>query len=381
MIFIKGLLTITRKNYENSNSHVNLSQIIENNLNEEIENNEIEYLESQMGIDIYKLKYYLDQNKGASIPIKEIKQFLKQKLSGEQFRTIFEKYSTLFDKNKERVLGPIDLQNFFKEYQKEEISYLEACQIIIEFNSVKNNIIKKNCIQSFEDLLLSRKAFNKNDINSILSNYNQNIKNSTGELEQLRLYMTLYEFNMMIHSSLLTVYDNNKLNQKLDLDHPLTDYFISSSHNTYLTGHQLLGKSSTKMYSTSLLYNFRMLELDCYEGEGGEIIITHGYTLVDDLFLDDVLIELKETAFINSDLPVILSIENHLRQKYQEIMVEKLKNILEDLYIFPYDLKPDHLPNLRDLRKKFLIKCGGSKLWENEVIPRKEHVKQFNYLI
>jgi len=182
---------------------------------------------------------------------------------------------------------------------------------------------------------------------------------------------------MMLHSSLLTVYDRNKLNQKLDLDHPLTDYFICGSHNTYLTGHQLLGKSSTKMYSTSLLYNFRMVELDCYEGEGDEIIITHGYTLVDDLFLDDVLIELKETAFTNSDLPVILSIENHLGEKYQDIMVEKLKNILKDLYIFPYDLKPDHVPNLRDLRKKFLIKCGGSKLWENENIPIKEHVKQF----
>ena len=189
--------------------------------------------------------------------------------------------------------------------------------------------------------------------------------------------MTLYEFNMMLNSLLLTVYDSTKLRKQLDLDHPLTDYFISSSHNTYLTGHQLLGKSSTTMYSTSLLYNFRMLELDCYEGDGDEIIITHGYTLVDDLTLTDVLMELKDTAFVNSDLPVILSIENHLGEKYQEIMVEKLKNILKDLYIFPSDIKPDHLPSLRDLRKKFLIKCGGKKLWENEIIPPKQHVNQF----
>ena len=377
LLFVKGLLTIARKNYENLNSHVDLSQMIDQNFNGEIDNEELEFLETQTGLDIYKLKYQLDKNRDNSISLRELKDFLKMNLSGEQFRPIFEKYSTLIYNNNERVLGPIDLQNFFKEYQKEEISYLEACQIIIEFNSIKNNIIKKNCIQSFEDLLLSRKSFNKNDINSIVSKHNQNLKNSTTDSDQLRLYMTLYEFNMMLHSLLLTVYDNNKLNQKLDLDHPLTDYFISSSHNTYLTGHQLVGKSSSKMYSTSLLYNFRMVELDCYEGDGNEIIITHGYTLVDDLFLDDVLYELKETAFINSDLPVILSIENHLGEKYQEIMVEKLKNILKDLYIFPFDLKPDHLPNLRDLRNKFLIKCGGSKLWEKEVIPRKEHIKQF----
>ena len=377
LLFVKGLLTIARKNYENLNSHVDLSQIIDQNFNGEIDNDELEFLETQTGIDIYKLKYQLDKNRDNSISLRELKDFLKMNLSGEQFRPIFEKYSTLIYNNNERVLGPIDLQKFFKEYQKEEISYLETCQIIIEFNSIKNNIIKKNCIQSFEDLLLSKKSFNSKDINSIVSKHNQNIKNSTTDSEQLRLYMTLYEFNMMLHSLLLTVYDNNKLNQKLDLDHPLTDYFISSSHNTYLTGHQLVGKSSSKMYSTSLLYNFRMVELDCYEGDGNEIIITHGYTLVDDLFLDDVLIELKETAFINSNLPVILSIENHLGEQYQEIMVEKLKNILKDLYIFPFDLKPDHLPNLRDLRNKFLIKCGGSKLWEKEVIPRKEHIKQF----
>lgn len=119
-----------------------------------------------------------------------------------------------------------------------------------------------------------------------------------------------------------------------------------------------------------------MVELDCYEGESNQIVITHGYTLVDELTLDDVLIELKDTAFINSDLPVILSIENHLGQEYQEIMVERLQTILKDLYIFPSDIKPDHLPNLRDLKKKFLIKCGGSKLWENDIITAKKHVNQ-----
>ena len=37
---------------------------------------------------------------------------------------------------------------------------------------------------------------------------------------------------------------------KIDTSHPLSSYYIASSHNTYLTGHQLHGESSTAMYAT-----------------------------------------------------------------------------------------------------------------------------------
>lgn len=53
----------------------------------------------------------------------------------------------------------------------------------------------------------------------------------------------------------------------LDLSWPLACYFISSSHNTYLSGNQLLSDSTTASYTNVLRRGCRCVEVDVWNGE------------------------------------------------------------------------------------------------------------------
>ncbi|KNG47800.1 PLC-like phosphodiesterase [Stemphylium lycopersici] len=139
-------------------------------------------------------------------------------------------------------------------------------------------------------------------------------------------------------TALRELLDKNHINvprEVIDRNHPLPEYFISSSHNTYLMAHQLFGESHAQAYEIALHTGSRCVEIDAWDNDDNkdEPKVTHGYTLVSNIPFREVCETIrdvvdKEAANEKNAAPIMISLENHCDAHGQLRLAQILQEVL-----------------------------------------------------
>ena len=183
--------------------------------------------------------------------------------------------------------------------------------------------------------------------------------------EEQPMYMTYPAFCTFLSST----YNNIQVMKAspTKLDRPLNEYFISSSHNTYLLGRQFAGTSSTEAYIRVLQRACRCVEIDCWDGPEGRPIVLHGRTMTSHVWFSDCISVIGKYAFESSSYPLILSLEVHCNPLQQQAMVDIMTREFGDrLVTKPLMTNPLTLPSPEDLRNRILIKVKAADDRQNQ---------------
>lgn len=102
-----------------------------------------------------------------------------------------------------------------------------------------------------------KSSASRDELQAVFTKYTQS--SSTGEDDNPPT-MSLEAFNSFLLSPDNAVFSDQHRQVHHDMTLPLSEYYISSSHNTYLVGHQLVGDSTIEGYIRALLHSCRSVE-------------------------------------------------------------------------------------------------------------------------
>ncbi|CAG8541101.1 4232_t:CDS:10 [Gigaspora margarita] len=168
--------------------------------------------------------------------------------------------------------------------------------------------------------------------------------------------MNLEGFSCFLMSSDNTIFASEHAKVYQDMSQPLSHYFIDSSHNTYLLGNQLAGKSSVEGYIRAIREGARCVEIDCWDGPDGPVVF-HGHTLTTKIKFQDVISSIRTHAFKSSPYPLIISLEVHCSIEQQNQMASILLDTLGDCLVTKFLSENEtELPSPENLSYKIILK-------------------------
>uniref|UniRef100_A0A6J0UT95 1-phosphatidylinositol 4,5-bisphosphate phosphodiesterase gamma n=1 Tax=Pogona vitticeps TaxID=103695 RepID=A0A6J0UT95_9SAUR len=307
-----------------------------------------------------KLIYSVDQSRRNSISLRELKTVLPSvnfKVNSVKF--LKDKFSEI-----KAVKEELSFEQFHLFYKK--IMFEQQKLILDEFKKDSTMFLLGNTdrpdasavhLHDFQRFLLHEQQESwAQDLSKVRERMSKFIDDTMRETDEPFLYVD--EFLMYLFSKENSIWDEkyNAIDPQV-MNNPLSHYWISSSHNTYLTGDQLRSESSPEAYVRCLRMGCRCIELDCWDGPDGKPIIYHGWTRTTKIKFEDVVQAIKEHAFVTSEYPVILSIEQHCSVEQQRYIAKVFKEILGDqLLTKPVEASADQLPSPTQLKEKFIIK-------------------------
>ncbi|XP_035471054.1 1-phosphatidylinositol 4,5-bisphosphate phosphodiesterase delta-3-A isoform X2 [Scophthalmus maximus] len=285
-----------------------------------------------------------DQNQDGKMSYDEVKRLLQMiniDLSEHYARSLFKRC----DRSGDGRLDHIEIEEFCRELMRRP-----------ELDAVFRHYSSNGCVLSTAELrdFLGDQGEDAslNHAQSLIVAYELN------DWAQKNQFMTQNGFTMYMLSLENDVFNPDHARVCQDMSRPLAHYFISSSHNTYLTKDQVTGASSTEPYIRALNQGCRCVELDCWDGDKGEPVIYHGHTLTSKVPFKEVIETIAQYAFKASPYPIILSLENHCSVEQQVVMAKHLRAILGGKLLTKALSKDPlkDLPSPEELKGRILVK-------------------------
>ncbi|MBN3314352.1 PLCL2 protein, partial [Atractosteus spatula] len=265
-----------------------------------------------------------------------------------------------FHKAKDKIGSDVTKEEFIEVFH-ELCTRPEIYFLLVQFSSNKEFLDAKD-LMMFLEAEQGMAHVNEDTSLEVIQNYEPSKEG------QQKGWLSLDGFTSYLMSPECHIFDPEHKKVCQDMLQPLSHYYINSSHNTYLIEDQFRGPSDITGYIRALKMGCRSVELDVWDGPDNEPVIYTGHTMTSQIVFRSVIDIINKYAFVASEYPLILCLENHCSLKQQKVMVQHLKKILGDkIHTDSPNIEESYLPSPDDLKGKILLKA--KKLPPNCVNP------------